>query len=87
MEALHTPLPIEHTLARLLRLLDRENLVALVSSVFADPSVNLNDLLPALSERCQDAPLSFTTPIVEALFAASAALYFKAHKHLFDVAV
>lgn len=87
VEALHDPLPVEHTLARLLGLLDQANLVALISSVFADPSIRPDDLLAALLERCRGVPLSLINAVIEALFVASETTYFQAHKHLFDAAI
>jgi hypothetical protein len=84
---MHTPMPIEYTVAQLMRVLDRQNLVALVSNVFADPSLSSDELLSILVERCQGAPLSFVNSVTEAMFVASEAVYVQAHKHLFDAAV
>jgi hypothetical protein len=86
VRALHTILPIQHTVLRLLKILDAQNLVALVASAFADTGLEGNDLLPALVERCRTAPLSLVNAIIEALFLADEIAYMQAHKHFFDMA-
>lgn len=87
VQALHDPLPLAHTLARLVRVLDQANLVALVSSALADPAVELDTVLSALVQRCQSGPLSFVIAIADAVFMASESMYFQTHRHLFDAAV
>ncbi len=86
VRALHTILPVQHTVLRLLKVLDAQNLVALVASAFADTGLEGNDLLPALVERCRAAPLSLVNAIIEALFLADETAYLQAHKQVFDAA-
>jgi hypothetical protein len=84
---LHTVLPLEHTVKRLLELLDHTNMAALVSSAFSDQSIRHDDLLTTLVARCRRASLTLVNAVVEGLFVASETLYFRAHEHLFDAAV
>ena len=86
VHALHTILPVQHTVLRLLKILDAQNLIALVASVFADTELKGNELLPALVERCRAAPLSVVNAIFEALFLADETAYVQAHKQVFDAA-
>lgn len=87
VSSLHGPLPIGHTLGRLLRLLDDRNLIPLVSNAFADPVVGDDGLIAALIERCRSEPPSLIVAVVDALFAACESRYFQAHRTLFDEAV
>jgi hypothetical protein len=86
VRALHSILPVQHTVLRLLKALDATNLVALVASAFADTGLKGNELLPALVERCRAAPLSVVNTIIEALFLADETAYVQAHKQVFDAA-
>jgi hypothetical protein len=86
VQALHAILPVQHTVLRLLKILDVQNLVALVASAFADTGLEGNDLLPALVERCRSVPLSVVNKIIEALFLADETSYVQAHKQVFDAA-
>jgi len=86
VRALHTLLPVQHTVLRLLKILDAQNLIALVASAFADTGLKGNELLPALVEHCRVAPLSLVNAIIEALFLADETAYVQAHKQIFDAA-
>ena len=84
---LHTIVPVQHTVMRLLKVLDSTNLVALVASTFADRGLKGNELLPTLVERCRSTLLSVVNAIIEALFLADEAVYVQANKQVFDEAV
>jgi hypothetical protein len=86
VRALHTILSVQHTMLRLLKVLDAQNLVALVASAFADTDLEGTELLPTIVERCRAAPLSFVNAIIEALFLADETAYVQAHKQVFDAA-
>src|SRR5579884_30698 len=87
VRVLHTIVPVQYSVIRLLKVLDSTNIIALVTSAFADPGLKGNELLPALIERCQAAPPSFVNAIIEALFLASETTYVRTNKHIFDAAV
>ncbi len=87
VRALHTIVPVQHTVVRLFKILDAQNLIALVANAFADTELRGNDLLPVLVERCRDAQFSFVNPIIEALFLANEVVYVQTNKQVFDAAV
>ncbi len=87
VHALHSIVPVQHTVIRLLKLLDPHNLVALVASAFADRGLKTNELLPALVDRCRAFSLHSVNAIIEALFLADEMVYLQVNKQSFDAAV
>lgn len=84
MRRLHKIHPIEQTLNQLITNLGLDDLAALILNVFADPELNIDQMLPVLVVRCQTKPLSFINTIVESLFVASEEQYIQVHESLFD---
>lgn len=87
VRSLHSMLPIEQTLQRLLRHLDLENLTALVSQVFADQSLADDALIGVLIDRCRYMPLPQINELLNALFLASESLYIQANQPTLDTIV
>jgi hypothetical protein len=87
MQCLHQLVPVSQTVSHLIQMLDETNLTSLVTNVFADTSLPLDQLLPHVVARGQGMSLRGVNALAEALFLASEAAYFNAHQALFDQAV
>jgi hypothetical protein len=81
---LHRNVPLEHTMAELINILDAENLESFVSMAFVDPKVDHAALLHALSKRCACEQLETVIRVAKALFTASETLYYREHQPQFD---
>ncbi len=85
---LHDPIPTRTaTIARLVRVLDHENLASLVAGLVADASIRPDAYIEALAARCRLEHPTFVVRLAEVVFAACEQRYVELHRRLYEEAV